>query len=73
MEASLEDLQQIKGIGPHNAFGIKLAQEVARRFLKEKIIDKPVYRSSQDIFDYLYHSMRDLKKEVFKIIYYSVI
>lgn len=69
MEASLEDLQQIKGIGPHNAFGIKLVQEVARRFLKEKIIDKPVYRSSQEIFDYLYHSMRDLKKEVFKVLY----
>jgi DNA repair protein RadC len=69
MEASLEDLQQIKGIGPHNAFGIKLVQEVARRFLKEKIVEKPVYRSSREIFDYLYHSMRDLKKEVFKVLY----
>ncbi len=69
LEASLEDLQQIKGIGPHNAFGIKLVQEVARRFLKERIIDRPVYRSSQEIFDYLYHSMRDLKKEVFKVLY----
>ena len=44
-------------------------QEVAREFLKEKIIDKPIYRSAQEIFDYLYHSMRDLKKEVFKVIY----
>jgi len=44
-------------------------QEVAREVLKEKIIDKPVYKSSQEIFDYLYHSMRDLKKEVFKAIY----
>ena len=69
LEASVEELQQIKGIGPHNAFGIKLVQEVARRFLKEKIIDKPVYNSSQEIFDYLYHSMRDLKKELFKVLY----
>ncbi len=69
LEASLEDLQQIDGIGPHSAFGIKLVQEVAREFLKEKIIDKPVYKSSREIFDYLYHSMRDLKKEVFKVIY----
>jgi len=65
--ASLEELQQIEGIGPHSAFGIKLVQEVAREFLREKIIDKPVYKSAQEIFDYLYHSMRDLKKEVFKI------
>jgi len=69
LEASPEELQQIEGIGSHSAFGIKLMQEVAREFLKEKIIDKPVYRSAQEIFDYLYHSMRDLKKEVFKVIY----
>ena len=69
LEASLEELKQIDGIGPRNAFGIKLVQEVAREFLKEKVIDKPVYKSAQEIFDYLYHSMRGLKKEVFKVIY----
>jgi len=69
LEAPAEELQQIDGIGPHSAFGIKLVQEVAREFLKEKIIEQPVYKSSQEIFDYLYHSMRDLKKEVFKVIY----
>jgi len=69
LEATPEELQQIDGIGSHSAFGIKLVQEVAREFLKEKIIDKPIYKSSQEIFDYLYHSMRDLKKELFKVIY----
>ncbi len=69
LEAPPEELQQIKGIGSYNAFGIKLVQEIAREFLKEKIIDTPIYKSSQEIFDYLYHSMRDLKKEVFKVIY----
>ncbi len=69
LEASPQELQQIDGIGPHSTFGIKLVQEVAREFLKEKIIDKPIYKSAQEIFDYLYHSMRDLKKEVFKVIY----
>ncbi len=69
LEAPLEELQQINGIGSHNAFGIKLVQEVARRFLKDKIIDKPVYKSAQEIFDYLYHSMRDLKKELFRVLY----
>jgi DNA repair protein RadC len=69
LSASMQELQQIKGIGPHSAFGIKLMQEVAREYLKEKIIDKPAFQSSQELFDYLYHSMRDLKKEVFKIAY----
>jgi len=67
--ASPEELQEIDGIGAHSTFGIKLVQEVAREFLKQKIIDKPVYTSSQEIFDYLYHSMRDLTKETFKVIY----
>jgi DNA repair protein RadC len=67
LAASSEELQQIDGIGPHSAFGIKLMQEVAKEFLKEKIIQKPFYKSPQEIFDYLYHAMRDLKKEVFKI------
>jgi len=69
LSASPEELQRIKGIGPHSAFGIKLVQEVAREFLKEKIRDKPFLKSSQEIFDYLYHSMRDLKKEVFRVVY----
>lgn len=69
LSASLEELQQIEGIGPHSAFGIKLIQEVAREYLKEQIVDKPIYKSAREIFDYLYHSMRDLKKEVFKVVY----
>lgn len=69
LEAPVEDLQEIKGIGPHNIFGIKLVQEVARKFLKEKIFEKAVCKSSKEIFDYLYHSMRDLKKEIFKVIF----
>ncbi|MDD5509988.1 MAG: DNA repair protein RadC [Dehalococcoidales bacterium] len=69
LEASMEELEEIAGIGPHNVLGIKLVQETARKFLKERLIDRPVYQSSREIFDYLYHSMRDLKKEVFKVIY----
>jgi len=69
LSASPEELQQIKGIGPHSAFGVKLVREVATEFLRQKIVDKPVYKSAEEIFNYLYHSMRDLKKEVFKVIY----
>ena len=69
LEASPEDLQKINGIGIHSTFGIKLVQEIAREYLKAKILDKPFYTSSQEVFDYLYHSMRGLKKEVFKVIY----
>ena len=69
LSASPKELQQIKGIGPHSAFGVKLVLEVARAFLRESVIERPAYKSSREVFDYLYHSMRDLKKEVFKVIY----
>jgi DNA repair protein RadC len=69
LSASPEELQQVEGIGPHSAFGIKLVREVAAEFLRQQIVDKPVYKSGKEIFDYLYHSMRDLKKELFKVIY----
>ncbi|HEY96483.1 MAG TPA: JAB domain-containing protein [Dehalococcoidia bacterium] len=69
LEAPPEELRKISGIGPHNTFGIRLVQEIAREFLKEKLIEKPVYTTADEVFDYLYHSMRDLKKEVFKVVY----
>ncbi|MES0279122.1 MAG: hypothetical protein ABUK03_05250 [Dehalococcoidales bacterium] len=40
---------------------------MAQAFLKEKIIERPIYSSARQVFDYLFHSMRGLKKEVFKI------
>ncbi len=69
LEAPAEDLQQIDGIGAHNSFGIKLVQEVAREFLRARAVEKPFLKSSQAVFDYLYHAMRGLRKETFKVIY----
>jgi DNA repair protein RadC len=69
LEAPPEELQKIKGITAHNIFVIKFMQEIAREFLKEQVLEKPYCRSSREVFDYLYHSMRDLKKEVFKVMF----
>lgn len=70
LDASLEELQQIKGIGPLNAFGIKIFQEISQRYLKEKIVGKTIeLKSSKAVFDYLYQSMPKEKKEVFKVLF----
>jgi DNA repair protein RadC len=69
LEADVHELQKIKGIGSHNIFGIRLVQEVSRRFLKDKMMIRPYCRSSREVFDYLYHSLRDLKKENFKVLF----
>jgi len=69
LEASPDELQEIQGIGPHNIFGLKLIQEVSRRFLKEKMMSRPYCHSSKEVFDYLYHALRDVKKEKFKVLF----
>jgi len=69
LEADGHELQRIKGIGAHNVFGIRLVQEVSRRFLKERMMSRPYCRSSREVFDYLYHALRDLKKENFKVLF----
>jgi DNA repair protein RadC len=69
LEASPRDLQRVGGIGPHNVFGLKLVQEVSRRFLRERMMSRPVCHSSREVFDYLYHALRELRKEQFKVIF----
>ncbi len=69
LEAPVEKLQQVPGIGPKNTLGLKLVHEVARKFLKERLKGREFMSSSREVYDYLLHSLRDLKKEVFKVIY----
>jgi len=68
VSASSEELQQA-GIPPPCVYCIKLLRELPIEVLKEKIVERPIHKSSKEVFDYLYYSMRDLKKEVFKVIY----
>jgi len=69
LEAPPEELRKIRGITPYSAFVIKFVHELARKFLKEQILGKSYCKSSQEVFKYLYHSMRDLNKEVFQVMF----
>ena len=69
LEASSTDLQQIEGIGPKNSFAIHFVQAAARRYLKERLRGKRYLHSSEQVKEYLLHSMRGLKKEIFTVIF----
>lgn len=69
LEAAADELQEIKGIGPHNIFGLKLIQEVSRCYLKERMMSRPYCHSSKEVFDYLFHALRDLRREKFKVLF----
>ena len=68
LAASSQELERV-GVTPACMFCIKFLYELPMEVLKQKIIEQPFYQSSQEVFDYLYYSLRDLKKEVFKAIY----
>jgi DNA repair protein RadC len=68
LAAPPNELQRI-GITPACMLCIKLLHELPIKVLKQRIMARTIYQSSREVFDYLYYSMRDLKKEIFKVIY----
>jgi DNA repair protein RadC len=69
LDASAQELQRIKGVGPSNAFGIKLFQAIAERMAKEHLPDKLDMRSSKAIVDYLQKKLGREIKEHFVVFY----
>lgn len=68
LDGSPEELQQIKGIGPHNIFGLKLFQAVSERYRKGKILKKDLLDSPEAVVDYLREKLGRKKKEYFAIL-----
>ena len=69
LDASFNDLQKIKGIGPSNAFGIKLFQAMSERYAEVQIPKKKKLDSSKAVADYLRKSIGGEAKEIFIILY----
>ena len=69
LEASPKELCEVAGIGPRNLFGVKLIKAVADRYLEKKLISKDPINNSKELFDYLFHSIRDKNREFFKAIF----
>src|SRR3989338_1161692 len=65
LDASYHELQTIKGIGPNNAFGLKLFQAVSERLAREQVPEKILLDSSKAVADYLQKSIGAKKKEYF--------
>lgn len=69
VEASVADLCAVQGIGPGNAFGIRLIQAVADRYLEKKVIMTDPLSNSKALFDYLYLTMGGKDRESFKALF----
>lgn len=61
--------KEFKGLGIAKITQIKAAIEIGRRFREDEVKEnQPKIESSKDVVDILMPRMRDLKKEVFKIV-----
>ena len=69
IEASPTALCEVPGIGPKNLLGIKLIRAVAARYLEKRLIHKDPLNNSRELFDYLYHSIREKSRECFNVLF----
>ena len=68
LSAPLSELVKVRGIGDRNGLYLHLVHQVAARYLRDRARNRPFFSSSRAVFDYLFHTMRDLKREVFKVL-----
>lgn len=68
LSAPIEELKKIHGVGGRNAMYLHLVHQVSARYLRDRARNRSFFSSSRAVFDYLFHTMRDLKREVFKVI-----
>lgn len=62
------DWKGLTGLGQAKIAQIKAAVEIGRRFLTQNKNSKTKIKGSKEVFDLLFGRMRDLKKEIFKIL-----
>lgn len=65
VDLSIEELVQIKGIGPAKAIQLKAGIELGQRLIQTRLPDNPMIRSPKDAADLLMEQLRYLQKEHF--------
>ncbi len=65
---SPSELTTIKGIGSAKAAMLSAAFELVRRVQSRKVTERPLFKRSADVAAHYLPLMRDLRKEVFKVV-----
>ncbi len=65
---SPSELTTVKGIGSAKAAILSAAFELVRRIQSQKSADRPLFKRSADVVKHYLPLMRDLRKEVFKVL-----
>lgn len=65
---SPSELMRVKGIGSAKAATLSAAFQLVRRIQAEKKKERPAFKRSSEVRDHYLPLMRDLRKEVFKVL-----
>lgn len=68
LDAPVEELTEIKGIGEMNIFGLKLFQAISERYAREEIKKRIAVESSSAVYKYLRERIGREKKERFVVL-----
>jgi len=63
--SSIDELCEIRGVGPAKAAQIKAALAIGRKLLDAKPPERQQIQTSRDVFDYLHSRLRNQPREVF--------
>lgn len=63
-----EELRTVVGVGPAKIAQFMAVLEMSKRYLAESLTDRAYVESSDDVLKLLYQEMRDLDREVFKVV-----
>lgn len=69
LSSSSKNLAKLKGMGEAKISSILVIHEILKRNLRAEIVGKNIIRDPQSVIEYLYCSMRDRKREVFKVLF----
>ncbi len=73
LDAEPKELFQISGLGPSAILPLKVAREVARRYLRSRAKSSVYLRSPKEVYDYLWFELKSRKRETFVVVYLSAV
>lgn len=66
----MREWKEFKGLGPAKIAQINAALEIGRRFREDEVLSvKQKIASAEDVISFIMPQMRDLKTEIFKVVY----
>ncbi len=69
IDASRDQLIEVAGLGKKNIIALRLVKEVAARYLKDRLRERPLAGSPRAVFDYLRQALGGEQREVFSAVF----